>query len=171
MMREADERRRRDIFRKEIAYFEKHKAKRIEERDKKLEKYLAEKEDFADAAFVIEEIEQRKLEAKERKRRQREEEKERIRLEELQRQEELRLQKEAEERAERERIEREQKEAQERQIAADMQILAVYYNELAYFFGGLPAHRRQRADYAESLRRDEEMRESQRRLRAAQKMR
>lgn len=169
MMREADERRRRDIFLKEIAYFEKHKAKRIEERDKKLEKYLAEKEDFADAAFAIEELEQRKLEAKERKKRQREEEKERIRQEELQRQEELRLQKEAEARAEQERIEREQKEAHERQIAADMQILAVYYNELMYFFGGLPAHKQQRADYAESLRRDAEMRESQRRLRAAQK--
>lgn len=169
MMREADERRRRDIFLKELKYFAKHKAKNMEERDKRLEKYLAEKEDFADAARLIEEVEQRKLEAAERKKRQRQEEKERIRLEEEQRLEELRLRKEMEEQAEKARIEREQREAHERQVAADMQKLAVYYNELRFFFEGLPAHKQQRFNYAESLRREEEMRESQRRMRAAQK--
>ena len=169
MLREADERRRRDIFLKELKRFNKRKDARKEDRDNKLAKYLAEREDFADAAQIIEEIEQRKLEAQERRKKQRQEEKERLKLEAQMRREQLRIQQEQAEREERERIEREEREALEMQIALDMEYLREYDAELKLFMAKLPFNKQNREIYASQLRAADEQREFERQQRLAQK--
>ena len=158
MMREAEDRRRKEIFLKELKRFEDKKEDQLEAREKHMAKYLAEKEDFADAAFLIEEIEQRKIEAQERKRRQRQEEKERILREEEERRQQLY-----------EQQEREKKEALEKQIAKDMEYLREYNEELQLFLNKLPAHKQQRADYEAELRVQAEQREQERLKRIAQR--
>ncbi len=169
MMQEADDRRRKEIFMKEITRFESKREAQVEARNKDLEKYLAEKEDFADAALLIEEVEQRKLEAKERKKRRKQEEKERLRLEEELRREQLRIQLEKEKREEQDRIKREEREALEKQIAADREYLREYDAELQLFFESLPTRMQSRADYESEMRALKEQREAERRLRQAQK--
>ena len=158
MMREAEDRRRKEIFLKELKFFDEKKEDQLEAREKHMEKYLAEKEDFADAAFLIEEIEQRKIEAQERKRRQRQEEKERILREEEERRQQLY-----------EQQERERKEALEKQIAVDMEYLREYNEELQYFAVTLAVNKKQRADYEDELRAQAEQREQERLKRIAQR--
>ncbi len=158
MMREAEDRRRKEIFLKELIHFEEKKEDLLEAREKQMEKYLAEKEDFADAAFHIEELEQRKLEAQERKKRQRQEEKERILREEEERRQQLY-----------EQQERERREALEKQIAADMEYLREYNEELQYFISNLSANKRERANYESELRLQAEQREQERMKRMAQR--
>lgn len=158
MMREAEDRRRKEIFLKELTHFEEKKEDLLEAREKQMEKYLAEKEDFADAAFHIEELEQRKIEAQERKKRQRQEEKERILREEEERRQQLY-----------EQQERERREALEKQIAADMEYLREYNEELQYFISNLPSNKKERANYESELRLQAEQREQERVKRMAQR--
>lgn len=158
MMREAEDRRRKEIFMKELTRFEEKKEDLLEAREKQMEKYLAEKEDFADAAFHIEELEQRKIEAQERKKRQRQEEKERILREEEERRQQLY-----------EQQERERREALERQIAADMEYLREYNEELQYFISNLSTNKKERANYEAELRLQAEQREQDRMKRMAQR--
>lgn len=175
MMREAEDRRRGDIFRKELERFEKHREQRIQAREKALEKFNVEKQDFADAVKLLEEAEQRRLEQQERQRKRREEAAERLRLEQEQ-QAELARQERAR-REEAERIAREAAEAEaariaqeqlEAQIALDRVALQVYDAELQRFLESMPARRTARAEYlAEEKARIERIKEerSQRRVR------
>ncbi len=170
MMREAEDRRRGDIFRKELKHFEKHLKEHMEARDKHLSKYLAEKEDFADAAQLIEAVEQRKLEAAERKKKLRQEEKERILQQEKERKENLRRQLAEEKQLELERqarLERDAKEALEKQIAEEKELLRVYYDEFKFFESNLPLKKRERVDYENELKAQAEQREAERRQRLA----
>lgn len=170
MMREAEDRRRGDIFRKELKHFEKHLKEQMEARDKHLAKYLAEKEDFADAAQIIEAVEQRKIEAAERKKKLKQEEKERILQEERERKEKLRLQLEQEKQRELERqaqLEREAKEALERQLAEEKELLRVYYDEFKVFESNLSLRKRERIEYENELKAQAEQREAERRQRFA----
>ena len=156
MLREAEDRRRGGIFRAEITRFEEKKADLLEERRNDQAKYLARQEDFADAALLVEQAEQRKQEALERKRKREEEERERIqreRMEQLER-----------ERQEQERIRMEQERvAMERQIALDMEYLREYYSTLQSFERMLAARRKIRADYEDSLKQAREQWLAQRR--------
>ena len=101
---------------------------------------LAQQEDFADAAQLLEEAEQRKQEMLERQRIRQEEELERRRIEE-----ELRL----------ERLRQEQQEQLERQIAQDMEILQQHSRLLQRFADDLEYRKRLRSDY---IRQQEEHR-------------
>lgn len=150
MMREAEDRRRGDIFRKELERFEANREKRIRARDKALEKYNVEKQDFADAVKLLEEAEQRKLEAQERQRKRREDAAEKLRQEqelqaEMARQERARRkEEELAAQAEAERIAREQMEAQ---IAKDKIALAPFDAEIQRFLISLPERSKQRKTY------------------------
>lgn len=187
MMREAEDRRRSALLRKELERFEEERADRIAERNAAWAKYLAEQEDFADAARLVEEAEQRKQEQLERERRRKEEEKERarreklleeerirqekLRIKELERQEKLR-QAERERQAELERQaerERQARETVERQIAAEREVLHEYDICLQEFFASLEGHKVQRAAYLKSLEEEKERWEQQRRERMAQR--
>ncbi|MBQ2729866.1 MAG: hypothetical protein IJF69_03745 [Clostridia bacterium] len=170
MMQEAEDRRRAAIFKKEIERFEDKKIDYLESREKHLEKFLMEKEDFADAAQLLEEIEQRKIEAKERKKRQRQEEKERIRREEEERLEAIRLREEQARREEEERRARLEKEELERRIAVDREKLQYVEAELVFFMNTLPYKKKERNDYNAFLRAEEERRENERRQRQAQRI-
>ena len=163
MLREAEDRRRSTIFRAEITRFEEKKDDMLDARKKDMARFLAEQEDFADAALLVEQAEQRKLEALERKKRKQQEERER---EQLERQ---RIQREREEQLAREQLEEQlrqealAREALERQIAADMQYLRDYDAALQSFVNLLPARKRIRADYEQELKTAEEAWRQQRR--------
>lgn len=187
MMREAEDRRRGGIFRKRLEMFEENKKDRLEARAKALSKYEAEKQDFADAAKLVEEAEQRKLDQLERQRKRRQEEKERlerehqlqlerVRLEKQQRLEQERLAEqkrlEQERLAEEERqrqLEREAQEKLEQAIARDREMLKDYISELELFTGALSERKQQRQTYAEHLRQEKLRIEEEKRQRQALK--
>lgn len=131
-LQENEDSRRGGIFRKELEQFLENKAKRLEERRDDQRRYLAEKEDFADAAQLTEDAEQRKLEMLERQRIRQEQEQERLRQEEIQRLERLR---------------QEQQEAMEKQIREDLQVLQLHNACLKDFLTDLPKRKQLRKDY------------------------
>lgn len=156
MLREAEDRRRSGIFRAEITRFEEKKSDQLETRAKDRARYLAEQEDFADAAMLVEQAEQRKLAALERKRRREEEERERIQRERM---EQLERERQEEER----RRQQQERAALDRQIAIDMEYLREYDAVLKGFDKMLPARRQIRADYEKSLKEAREQWLAQRR--------
>ena len=145
MLREAEDRRRSTIFRKELDLFAEHKNDRLDARRKDMVKYLAEQETFADAARLVEEAERRKQEALERKRRQEQEA-----LEQMQRQREAELA-------------RQQQEALERQIAIDLELLKFHNAELRSFAEKLPERKELRIAYLRDQQERKERLEQQRR--------
>lgn len=185
MLREAEDRRRSGIFGKELEHFLENKRDRIETRARNMEKFLQEQDDFADAARLVEEAEQRKLEALERKRRlqqeareneQRQREaqlaREQAEREQIQRQREEQLareQREREEALERARLEEQQRQEAlaraelERLIAADMVYLREYNEALQSFANVLPARKKIRVEYEQSVQAAEEAWRQQRR--------
>jgi len=174
-MREAEDRRRSALLRKELERFEEERADRIAERNAAWAKYLAEQEDFADAARLVEEAEQRKQEQLERERRRKEEEKERARREKLLEEERIRQEKlrikelERQEKLRQAERERQARETLERQIAAEREVLHEYDICLQEFFVSLEGHKVQRAAYLKSLEEEKERWEQQRRERMAQR--
>lgn len=160
---EIEDRRRSKIFSDEWLYFQErvelHLAEREEER--RILEEQAEEFDFAEAARLLEEAEERQREAEERVRRLAEEEAERARRLEEERLEEERRAKEAE--AERIRIQQETE-----QKAADMQAVASYLEEVRYFQSMLYNRSRLRMDQQEEAERELEALERQRTVREAQ---
>ena len=156
MLREAEDRRRSGIFRAEITRFEEKKSDQLEARARDQARYLAEQEDFADAAMLVEQAEQRKLAALERKRRREEEERERIQRERM---EQLERERQEEER----RRQQQERAALDHQIAIDMEYLREYDAVLRGFDKMLPARRQIRADYEKSVKEAREQWLSQRR--------
>ena len=190
MLREAEDRRRSNIFRKELEKFAENKADQVEARRKAWAKFEQEKQDFADAAQLVEEAEQRKLEELERQRKRQQEERERIarekqiqlellrqereriRLEEERKKEEARLAEERrleQERLEKERLEQERIEQENARYRA---LLAVHIGQLEAYTAALPARRKLRQEYNEQLlaekRRIEEERRQRQQARAGQ---
>lgn len=157
-LQENEDSRRGGIFRKELERFFEEKNSLLAERAAEQEKYLAEQEDFADAANLVEEAEQRKQEALERQKRRQEQERERIRQEKLLRQEQLRL----EELQRQEQLRKEQEEALKRQIEEEKKLLYIHDLFLQAFFEALPERKRMRQKYldeqAEQARKWEEER-------------
>ena len=178
MEREMEDRRRGRLFRDELEYFHETLDEHMMLREKEAEKRtaLSEKEDFAEAAAMVEAEERRRQELLERKRRRRAEERERARLEKLEEQERLaRLQREAEEaerRAEQERLrlqQEQEEQARQAQLAADMEHLQVYLAEFHIFENSLDARRAERAEYLRQEEQERQTREQERRLRRARK--
>ena len=156
MVREAEDRRRSGIFREEINRFLGKKDDQLEARAKDQARYLAEQEDFADAAMLVEQAEQRKQAALERKRRREEEERERI-----QREREEQLEQERQEQLRRQQML--ERAALDHQIAVDLDYLREYVGTLKSFERTLEARRKIRADYEQNLKAEREQWLAQRR--------
>lgn len=152
MLRENEDRRRGDIFRKELSAFSGAFEERLEARREFLLRYMTQKEDFADAAQLVEEAEQRKLELMERQKKRQEEEQERLRQEEARRLELLRL---------------EQQKQLERQIALDRESLEQHCAELQYFLEKLPERKQLRAAYIRQQQEEKQRLASERKQRLA----
>ena len=193
MQRELEDRRRSKLFKKELAYFAENLLNQQQAREEALAKEAEEKakQDFADAARLLEEAEQRKQEAAERAARRRQEEKERAKREkeltaERERQakeaekERIRQEKEAE--AERIRLEklaeeeRIRREEEERQAAEQARLLAEaqekvqpYQQELVIFLGDLEAQLALRVQQEEERRAEEEQWQAERQRRRAER--
>ena len=194
MLREAEDRRRSGIFRKELEKFAERKGGQLEERQKAWAKFAQEMQDFADAAKLVEEAEQRKLEELERQRKRQQEEKERIarekqiqlellrqekeriRLEEERRKEEARLAEERrkeeerlaeERRLEQERMEQERMEQEriQQENARFRALLADHIRQLEVYTADLPARRRMRQEYLDQIQAEKRRIEEERRQR------
>lgn len=164
MEQEVEDRRRGALLREDIALFEAKLLECQEAREEENEKWkvlLAEQEDFADAAFQIEEAERRKLEEEERMRqRLAEEEARRLRAEEEKREQE-RLAVEAE-------LARIRREEEEAQIAKDMEVVRIYLEEVLYFQQMLAERQKERQAYEEAQKVAVEQTKMERQLRQAQ---
>ncbi|MBR6916874.1 MAG: DUF2357 domain-containing protein [Clostridia bacterium] len=175
--RELEDRRRTALFREDISYFESNLFEQSCLREEAREKQAEGIKDFADAAGILEEEEQRKREEQSRERQRRREERERLQREaEQAKREEL-------EKAERERLakleeeERERREAEEREnaeyqalVERDREALEGVSTLITVFASELASRLEMRRRQAEAARRAEAEREEQRRRRHAQKV-
>lgn len=187
MMREAEDRRRGEIFRKRLELFEENKKDRLQARAKAMSRFEAEKQDFADAAKLVEEAEQRKLDQLERQRKRRQEEQDRLERErqrqlELVRQEKQRRREQErlaeEQRLEQQRLaeeerqkqlEREAQQKREQELARDRELLRDYISQLELFARDLPDRKQQRQTYEDQLRQEKMRIEEEKRHRQALK--
>ena len=182
MEREIEDRRRSGLLKKELRRFNEELADRLSQREAAAEaaKAVKQQEDFADAARLLEETQQRKQEAAERMERRRQEEKERLLREEKAEKDRIRQEKKAE--AERRRQEeearraeelRQQQEAAERaqqeQMARDMAALRPYLDEVGVFTENRESRLRLRAEEERRRAEDARQREEARRRRREQK--
>lgn len=187
MEREQEDRRRSGLFREELAYFKKHLEGQKEARAEAAEQEEIAKQDFEDAAQILEETERLKQEEAARERQRRREERDRIRREQelaaLQaaREEEERQERERQaalaeqerqrqaELAEQERLAREQQEKEEQarreQEERDMLAVCVYVGALQHFRENLSQRLALREEQAEQQKREQEAREQERRKR------
>ena len=182
MEREIEDRRRSGLLKKELRRFNEELADRLAQREAAAEaaKVVKRQEDFADAARLLEETQQRKQEAAERMERRRQEEKERLLREEKAEKDRIRQEKKAE--AERRRQEeearraeelRQQQEAEERaqqeQLARDMAVLQPYLDEVNTFTENRESRLRLRAEEEQRRTEDARQREEARRRRREQR--
>ena len=165
MEREQEDRRRSKLLRAEVEHFRKHFEEQMEARRDQMAEEAAAKQDFADAAEVLEETERLKQEEAAREKQRRREEKEKKKYaeflaaqqalrEEEERQEQLRLAQEAEE--ERIRVERYER---------DLEAVADYAEALKSFRVTLDQRLKLREQEVEKRKREQEAREEERRLR------
>lgn len=159
MEREMEDRRRSALLKKELERFERQLKKQLEAREAAALQKVAEMQDFADAAQLLEEAEQRKLEREERERKRREEERDRIRREKQLAVERERQAKLAEE-------ERLRQEAEARDTVGTQP----YYDEVMMFVEALPHRLAMREDHAKQLRIEQKRREQERRKRLAARL-
>ena len=164
MEREMEDRRRGDLFRAELEYFRSQLKERLEAREEEKARALEEKQrqDYAEAARLLEEEEQRRKEEAARERKRKEEE--RARLKREKEEAELRARREAEEEAERIRLE-----AERLQIEQDLEALKEYREELDRFAFALASQLKLRADMIEAVRKAKEQAEKERQLRREKK--
>lgn len=170
MEREQEERRRCKLLQAELNHFSELLEQRKEERIAAETKKVTEMQDFADAAQLLEEAEQRRLEKEERERIRLKEERERIRREKQLAEERARQEKlEEEARLRREQEEREEKARQE-QIAHDTAGTQIYFDELQSFTAALSQRIEQRATQTEKERKDREKWEQDRKRKKADRV-
>lgn len=187
MEREQEERRRSKLFKAEIAYFQEQLDERKELRQEQGVQEEAIKQDFEDAAWILEETERLKREEAERARQRRREEKERKLREELEaqqqalreeaeRKERLRLEKIAEEErirqeklAEEERLRLEElarlEEERLQKEAEDQRNVERFSSLIQQFQIELPNRLQMRRDQLEEMNRQKEAREQERQRR------
>ena len=166
--RDIEDRRRGKIFKKELADFFDNLEKKLALRAEEAEKLRldAERQEFEDAAKLLEEQEQRKREEAERVRRRQDEIRERIKREKILA-EERRVQEElARKAAEEARIEEERLAKDESQRQKDRDRLKPYLSELDSFMMMLDNQIAKRRNYAQEQAKAEE----ERRLRKERKM-
>ena len=174
MEREAEDRRRSNLLRKELDYFQEHLQRKMEARESALARRIQEKKSFEDAVRLMEEAEQRKIEAEEREKKRLKEERERIRREKLLAEE--RARQEEEQRKEQERLaklaeearlrqEEEQRRAEQEQ--KDTEATRSYQDEVVFFLDSLAHRIALREAELQRLQREEEQREQERQRRLA----
>lgn len=149
MEREAEDRRRSKILQEELAYFKEHLQEKLEARKEAEARQMLLQKDAEEAAKLMEEAKQRKLEEKEReKNRRKAEEEERLRIEAEAREQFLK--------------EQDQK---------DTEGSLIYRDEINYFLMELPNRLGLREEEKQRIRLEENMREKerQRRIMAARK--
>ena len=153
LQREIEDRRRGKLFQKELAAFNENLEKNIALRNKEAEerRLNAQRQDFEDAAKILEEQEQRKRDEAERLRRRQEEVKAALERERMQ-------QKAAEENARREAEEAKRRAAEEAERKKDEEQMKPYIGEIKNFGEMLEAQKNKRKEYAEEQARLEEER-------------
>lgn len=165
MEREAEDRRRSRLLKKELTRFLERLPQQLAARETAEAKKAAEMQDFADAAQILEEAEQRKLEREERERIRLQQERDRIRREKQLAVERARQAKRAEE----ERLRREQEEKEERERQAQMERdtagTQAYYDEILIFARALPQRLELRKTQKEQEEKNRERMEEERRQR------
>ena len=157
MEREQEDRRRGNLFRQELALLWENLEDRLKARKVQAAEEKA-KEDFSDAAEILEATERLLREEAEREEQRRQEEKE-------QKEHEALLAAEQARREEEERQERLRQEQEAEQRARDMAAVADYTRMLGDFHAAMTGRLRLRADDAEKKRREQEAREADRRQR------
>ena len=182
MEREIEDRRRSKLLKKEMARFQEELAERLllRERAEEKQREVQQLEDYEDAAFQLEQAQERKRLAAERLEHRRLEEAERLKRQQLLEKERIRREK-AEE-AERQKQEealrlaelaRRQQEAEEqakaRQRAEDMKKLQAYVQELSFFSDGVALHKLERTKLEEERAEQARIREEERRRRREQR--
>ncbi len=158
MVRELEDRRRSLLLKRELERFNERLVGQLEAREAAALKKAAELKDFADAAQILEEAEQRRLEHEEREARRVQEKKEKIQREK----------KMAELREQQAKMEEEEKERQA-QALKDTAGTKLYADEIQQFFDTLLERKAIRMEHDEKIRRDREAWEEARRQRRAQK--
>ena len=149
MERETEDRRRSKLLKKELDRFMEQLPGQQAAREAAAAKRAKEMQDFADAAQLLEEAEQRKADQKERERKRQQEQRDRARREkQLAKEQVLRVEQERREQErlaqqeEEERLRRQQEEEEERrhqeQLARDTAGTQIYCDELAAFINNLP---------------------------------
>lgn len=194
MVQEAEDRRRSGVFKACLEQFREKKGEQHEKRERAMLKIAGQKQDFADAAQIVEEAEQRKRDQLERQKQRRQEEKERLEREQLlqqkriekekqRRQEEARLAEQRRleeerlaeqrrleaERLRQEQLEREEKERLEQLIAQDRQLLQGHILELSRFAEALEDRKKLREAYITEIKLDKERFEEEIRQKRAMK--
>lgn len=178
MERETEDRRRSKLLKKELNRFMERLPDQLQAREDAAAKKAAEMQDFADAAQLLEEAEQRKADQKERERKRQQEERDRVRREKqlakelaLRAEQERREQERLAQQAEEERLRAEQEEEEERlrqeQLARDTAGTQAYCDELAAFMNELPQRLTLRVLQQEQERAAREQWEQERRKRLA----
>jgi len=153
LQREIEDRRRGKLFKQELAAFNENLERNIALRNKEAEerRLHAERQEFEDAAKILEEQEQRKRDEAERLRRRQEEVKAALEREKMQ-------QKTAEENARREAEEVKRRAAEEAERKKDEEQMKPYIGEIKNFGSMLEAQKNKRKEYAEEQVRLEEER-------------
>lgn len=160
MRREQEDRRRTGLWKKDMALLQKHLEEQKLAREKLFAQKLADQQDYADAAQLLEEAELRKLAAKQRKIRRQQEQQERQQREKLLAEQK----KQAEEQARQEELARQ---AAQRLLEQDNAAVACYREELAHFAKHLPRQKNMRDYQQQQLRDKQRQREEEARQRRA----
>ena len=182
MEREIEDRRRSKLLKKEMARFQEELAEHLllRERAEEKQREVQQLEDYEDAAFQLEQAQERKRLAAERLEHRRLEEAERLKRQQLLEKERIRREKAEEvERQKQEEalrlaeLARRQQEAEEqakaRQRAEDMKKLQAYVQELSFFSDGVALHKLERTKLEEERAEQARIREEERRRRREQR--
>ena len=174
MEREAEERRRCKLLQTELDYFKEHLEQKLQARETALAQQIQEKKDFEDAARLMEEAEQRRIEAEEREKKRLKEERERIRKEKLLAEERARIEeekrKEQERLAEEERLRKEEEQREklrQEQEKKDTEATKIYLDEIVLFVDALPGRINLREAERQRMELERELREQERQRRLA----
>lgn len=182
MERGIEDRRRSKLLKKEMARFQEELAERLllRERAEEKQREVQQLEDYEDAAFQLEQAQERKRLAAERLEHRRLEEAERLKRQQLLEKERIRREKAEEaERQKQEEAQRlaelalRQQEAEEqakaRQRAEDMKKLQAYVQELSFFADNVALHKLERTKLEEERAEQARIREEERRRRREQR--
>lgn len=174
MEREQEDRRRSKLFRKELERFAKYFEERLQERSEIGQLETVARQDFEDAAYILEETERLKQEELERARIRRREERERQQQEELEarrkalaeeaeRQEKLRREKQEEEERLKQQLEEQEAAVRAEKHMQDLLAVESYARVVSDFQKNLSGRMKLRIDLAEKQLSEQRAREDERR--------